>query len=695
MKTTTRLSIIKRDKKNIVHASLRELERLLERMKRDTKSEDIRRFREIIAMGACAESYEHERPLSWVYPSAELKKTESGELTVSAVNDIALLEVGDVLSAAEREAVKRAAAVLPSTIAAMTNAEETGVVVLVRVARSDGAPITDDDAFWKKAGEVAQSAYSGLLPHPVSRMSDSVRTGFRLTLDPRPYINLKATALRIDAGRQVAAPNASAPTIGLQQADHQLYEVYELKYRRASTVAFRATRNVEESERQNAYITQLARQLCMMGVPQEETMLHISHHHGFSSDWNERLVRTIVETVYKENQLTGKNVAGDGVAEKTRYLIDYLTTRYAFRFNTVMGYTEYRPNHTAYTPWQPVDDRVLKAMTTESRLAGHDVWDKDVARYVQSDLIWEYDPVEAFLAPLYDKWDGNDHIGRLARTVPCDVPQWPQWFRKWFLYMVAQWMGRTRRYGNSVMPLLISRQGYNKSTFCRRLLPDELQWGYNDNLTIEDKKQTLQAMNNFLLINLDEFNQISPKIQEGFLKNVVQLARVKVKRPYGKHVEDFPRLASFIATSNMSDVLSDPSGNRRFIAIELTGPIDVSYHINYEQLYAQALHAIVNEREQYWFDDAEVRQLMDHNRQYEMKLPAEDYFLELFEPADSEKDGQWMTATAIFDELRRHAGSSLKVASIRALGRILSNQSNMRRRRLNIGIQYLVRRKTD
>ena len=51
-------------------------------------------------------------------------------------------------------------------------------------------------------------------------------------------------------------------------------------------------------------------------------------------------------------------------------------------------------------------------------------------------------------------------------------------------------------------------------------------------------------------------------------------------------------MASFIATSNMEDILSDPSGNRRFLGVELTGPINVSQRPNYEQLYAQALSAL-------------------------------------------------------------------------------------------------------
>ena len=58
-------------------------------------------------------------------------------------------------------------------------------------------------------------------------------------------------------------------------------------------------------------------------------------------------------------------------------------------------------------------------------------------------------------------------------------------------------------------------------------------------------------MAQFMVINLDEFNQISPQVQQGFLKNLIQLPTLKYKPPYGSHVMEFPRLASFIATSNI------------------------------------------------------------------------------------------------------------------------------------------------
>lgn len=382
----------------------------------------------------------------------------------------------------------------------------------------------------------------------------------------------------------------------------------------------------------------------------------------------------------------------DANGEETMRIIKLLNSRYLFRFNTVLSYTEFRSKRSESQTWKPVDDRTINSMTIEARLSGLDAWDKDIRRYVQSNMVKTFNPILDFLARAEKTWDGKtDHIGRLARTVPCAVPQWETWFRKWLLYMVAQWLGKTREYGNSVAPLLISAQGNNKSTFCRRLLPDCLQWGYNDNLLISEKKATLLYMSQFLLINLDEFNQIPAKIQEGFLKNVIQLARVKIKRPYGRHVEDFPRLASFIATTNEHSVLADPSGNRRFIGIELTGSINVSQPIDYLGLYGQAV-ALINSGERYWFNDVEVQEIMAHNRQFQILSPAEQWFNECFDVATDESDGQWLTCAAIYNRLKRYAGSSFK-GNLNHFGRVLNNMAGLSQRRSNTGKRYLVRSK--
>ena len=375
-------------------------------------------------------------------------------------------------------------------------------------------------------------------------------------------------------------------------------------------------------------------------------------------------------------------------------MIGFLCKKYDFRYNSVMKFTEYRPKDKDYWGFQPVDARVQKRMTLEVQLANIRVSIKDVRNYLESDLLSTYNPVENFLFKCMGKWDGKDHIRALARTVPTDNPHWEDWFYTWFLAMVDQWRSYShRKYGNSVAPLLISKQGYNKSTFCRSLVPPEFQWGYNDNLVLSEKRQVLQAMCQALLLNLDEFNQISPQVQQGFLKNIIQLPSVKMKPPYGSHVQEFPRMASFIATSNMEDILSDPSGNRRFLGVELTGPIDVSQLPNYEQLYAQALAAL-QAGEKTYFDAEQTKLIMASNRKFEVISPVDQYFNLYFDLTDDAKLGEYLTAAEIFQELKSHIGSSVKLSNLISFGRKLSQMPSIHRKRFNDGMRYLVARKS-
>ena len=358
------------------------------------------------------------------------------------------------------------------------------------------------------------------------------------------------------------------------------------------------------------------------------------------------------------------------------------------RFNTALGCTEARKAG-SNEPFVAVDERMRNTIAIKARLDGIDAWDKDIRRYMESDFVKAFNPVDIFLEGLRGRWNGKNHIEMLADCVPNDNTRWAEWFHTWFLAMVAQWLGLNISHGNSVAPLLISRQGYRKSTFCKRLLPEALQWGYNDNLIISEKQNTLRAMTQSLLINIDEFNTLSAKTQDGFLKNVMQLANIKIRQPYCQQQVTLPRIASFIATANVSDVFSDPSGCRRFIAVTLTGPIRLPEHIDYEQLYAQAVAELDNGR-RYWFDEADTQDIMENNVQYQQRTPAEALFLDSFSiPKDLTK-GAYMTAASIFSLLRQRYGSQLNLTSLSHFGRVLANIPNLHSKHSSHGTEYLV-----
>ena len=691
-----KLSIVRTDKKNISHLTVKPIEWFLERIKTDTKAEDIGKFRHYIARFGDTGQYEDNVPMAMIHPLVEMTKMENGNLEITTFNSLTWLHVSGLMKPDEIKAVKEASKILPTTFAAFTGADGKSVEILVSVSQKDVStkPQTEAemDTFCKAAYEVALRAYSGVLPKPIERQTVTARSSFRMTLDERPYYNPHATPMMVQLFREeLAASDNTEPE--QREMDFRLYEDYELVYQQAAHEAFEETADVVESQRYDAYMTDLAHKLCVKDMPEEEAFVHIRNHHVYKKIYDGPRIRAIVSAVYAEERPKHRK-EGEMVSVETRRLIEFLNTRYVFRYNEVMGYTEYRPNTTWLQDWAPCDENVINGMTIEARLNNLDARDKDIRRFVHSNMIRKVDPINEYMSNCYDKWDGKtDHIAMLARCVPCNIPQWETWFKKWFLYMVAQWVMPQREYGNSVVPLLISPQGDGKTTFCRMILPPQLRWGFLENLDVSEKRATLQAMHNFLLINLDEFNSISPKLQEGFLKNVIQLPNVKIKRPYGKHVEEFKRYASFIATTNETNVLSDPSGSRRFICVNLTAPIKTDYKPNYEGLYGQAYRMVIKKDMDWWFSAEEVKEIMDHNRQYQLTPPAIQYFNEYYQPAVDETDGKWLSPTAIYDQLRQIAGSGLKANGVSAFGRFLWNMPELQHRRVGSSKQYLVKKK--
>lgn len=694
-----KITIIRTDKKNKRYLSTKTLEALETYLKQSPHTEWVELLRQHIPlMNSFGMEFGQMYRLPRLYPAAEFSMAEDGTLALRKVNGLVLLSIGGLRDKEEVNNAKTAAQTLPMTVMAFEGSSGHSVKILVKATKPDGSlPTGEKEAedFYAKAYQSALPLYNALLPCPVSQQEATLHSSFRMTSDPSPYYNSRATALLIGEKPSIQKPQMPRPKTSKspeaqRETDLKRYDDYEFLYRQALTDTLKELGSKESGKPENKEMitAEVARRLALMEVPQEEAVIHMRNH-----SWN-RIetdhLRAIVAASYAETDGQKPAVnAKMAVRQATQEMISFLEGRYVFRHNTLMGYTEYRPNNTWVSQYQPVDERTMNRFALEARLEGLDVWDKDVTRYVKSDFVPSYNPIEEYLRQCRGKWDGRDRISEVAAQIPCSQEHWAEWFRTWFLGMVNQWSDSTmRRYGNSIVPLLISRQGYNKSTFCRSLLPPELQWGYTDNLQLSEKKSVLQAMSQMLLVNLDEFNSIPARIQDGFLKNVVQLATLKMKRPYGKHVEEFARRASFIATANMSDVLTDASGSRRFIGIELTGPIRLR-PINYEQLYAQALQ-MIDKGEPYWFDAAQTALIMESNRQFLFQNPAEEYFSEYFLPTTNEQRGQWLSATAIFDHIKQKAGSGIRLSTLNHFGRTLSNMDGLLRRRSKRGTEYLV-----
>ena len=630
-----KVTIVHTNNKKQLLVSTKTIEKLMERFARDDSKLTITHFRESVPyLSNNYEGYKDMPKWMHIYPAAEFAKDENNNLKMKAFNGILLLKFGNITDVDGVEGIKRSVAILPSTLAAITGADGKTVIVLIKFqGENDSLPTSEADA-----EHLYRIAYQQIFPVYQAIVKASI-----LVDGPKPSIEAGSTL-----SQEPSIHNSFMMTLDAEP------------YFNNKAVAMKIDSHVRSQ--------------------------NLTPNTGNNQ-------QMIVDSGTAEAKNDNKKEDKNSVRSNIVSMMQLLESRYDFRYNTVMKYVEYLPKDKGWYGYRPVEPRVQKRMTLEVQLADIRVSIKDVRNFLESDYIKNYNPIEEYLFQCYDKWDGKDHIRALARTVPTANPHWADWFYTWFLGMVDQWRGYShRQYGNSVAPLLISKQAYNKSTFCRRLLPPELQWGYSDNLILSEKRQVYQAMAQFMVINLDEFNQISPQVQQGFLKNLIQLPTLKYKPPYGSHVMEFPRLASFIATSNMKDILSDPSGNRRFIGVELTGPIDVSVRPNYQQLFAQALSALRNGEKSY-FDAQQVKLIMKSNSQFEIIQPIDQYFLLYFELVEDEKEGEYLTAAEIFDYLKKQIGSSLKVNSLMGFGRKLANMSELKHKRFADGMKYLGKKK--
>lgn len=701
--------ITKRDNK--VRLSHMEEAKFTERIQRDARRGLTDRFRHELTWKNSPSACFHYEQIPRVCPACMLRVQENGVLVMAGYNGLVLLDVKPVIGEEYLEEVKARAMTLPTTLAAFVGCSGQSVKVLVRVVRPDGSLPQEDNAvvpFYERAYATVAPLYRTLLrPYSIRNYEDGPKHSFLMPLDMHPRVNPSAQPIVVDE----ACPLTPVPEVsgGLaaqgvkftKESDYEVFSIYESAYQRAKTEAFGKLRLSERDLCSSECLTRIAELMRDMDIPQEETFTHIWRHVRFRVDslrTGMDDLRSIVDGVYEDRPTTDQTEEKRSKADERQKVlmnrvIEKLEQRYVFRHNVIMGYTEYRRNTTEYSPWQPVTERVMNDLIMELQIAGVATWGYEVKRYVESNLARDYDIVEEYLIKVRGHWDGQDHIRRLARTVPTQTREWPDWFHRFFLGMVAQWQHRNPRFGNAIVPLLISRQGYHKSDFCRQLLPPELRsWGYTDNLTLSEERTTLLTMTQMLLICLDEFNQISPKKQEGFLKNIITMPTVKVKRPYARHVEDIPRMASFIATTNQTDTLADPSGSRRFIGILIDGDIDTRQTPNYEQLFAQALYEL-DHGEQYWFDTAETEDILRHNRRFQLQSEAMTLFFEYFDVVQFEDEGEWLSSPAILADIRQRGRGLLKTISINKFARELRALPGIRIKQTRSSDVYLVRRR--
>ena len=346
----------------------------------------------------------------------------------------------------------------------------------------------------------------------------------------------------------------------------------------------------------------------------------------------------------------------------TRKLQRFLNERFDFRHNQLTGVTEYRPKDGS-TSFRPIDEREMNGMIVDARLKGIVCWNSMIPTLVLSNKVESYNPFHLYMEEL-PEWDGIDRVTPLLQRVSDDA-LWLKGSRCWMRAMTAQWMGIPREHANALVPVLVSsEQGLGKSTFCRSLLPDSLRAYYLDNLSLSPGASPEKKLVKVGLINLDEFDKISEKRQPD-LKNLLQMMSVPVYRGKRLGYVTEPRLASFIATTNSRQILSDPTGSRRFLCVEVTHMISEEV-IEHKQLYAQLKQEVLDGERDY-LNKEEEKEVQRRNKAYYRQSLLEDVFHAYYRHPKVDEEGQWFTAADMFRTLNKKNPAALRGISAKQL----------------------------
>ena len=347
----------------------------------------------------------------------------------------------------------------------------------------------------------------------------------------------------------------------------------------------------------------------------------------------------------------------------TEKLRNFLLARFDFRHNRLTGVTEYRPKGKTGTNFRAIDERNMNGMIVDARLEGIACWNSMVPTLVLSDKVEDYHPFHLYMNEL-PEWDGQDRVTPLLERVS-DDELWLKGGRYWLRALTAQWMGLERTHANTLVPVLVSsEQGLGKSTFCRSLLPDSLRAYYLDNLNLAPGASPEKKLVKTGLINLDEFDKISEKRQPD-LKNLLQMMSVPIYRGKRLGYVTEPRLASFIATTNSRQILSDPTGSRRFLCVEVADMIS-NESIEHKQLYAQLKQEVLSGERDY-LNKEEEKEVQRRNKAYYRQSPLEDVFHACFRRPMPEEEGDWLTAAEIFRLMNKRNASALRGISAKQL----------------------------
>lgn len=446
--------------------------------------------------------------------------------------------------------------------------------------------------------------------------------------------------------------------------------------------------------------------------PREQLLPIVKSCYSLTMEFNTVPLPRFVRKKEKENDSSHKKAT---VEEMEEFINGYMK----FRMNMLTHQIETQLIADAYTDrpeasachWQRLTDHIENSLWCAMQHHGMAVNLNELHTLLGSDFVKEYHPLKEYLDGL-PPWDGEtDYIGRLAAMVHVkesphsplqqdksrernDLSETPVRFadilKRWMVSMIAAALNET--VVNQVILTLIGRQGSYKTSFMQHILPPVLSEYYTTKSNSSRMtKDDLFTMTENLVINLEEIDTMPPS-ELNQLKAMVTQRYVDERRAYGRNKVHLPHVASFVATGNNLQFLTDDTGNRRWLPFEVED-IDSPWEadIPYEGIYSQtyALYQDVNFR--YRFTDKEIQQLRGHVQQFEVPRPEYELILTYYRKPVGLERGVYTTSSQI---IGRFGNTSLRL-SLQKVGRAMRELGFRQVKASNANYWVVVERTTE
>jgi predicted P-loop ATPase len=356
------------------------------------------------------------------------------------------------------------------------------------------------------------------------------------------------------------------------------------------------------------------------------------------------------------------------------------------RINIITNTIEKRPKGTKEA-FLPVNDNDLKY---ELYKAGFSRFDGELKAILGSSIIPKYDPFKEYFESL-KKWTPSqpDYIQQLSTFVKTDDQRWFElMFKKMLVRVVFQALGSNQF--NKHCFTFVGKQHDGKTSFFDYLVPDALRPYYKKGYDFHGGRQSKFSLVQNFLVNLDELAQFDKKDLNNEFKATLSESTVKYAPLFSSTEVLFARRASFVASTNHFDFLTDETGSVRWIIFNVlninhdNGGKNGYCQIDINKVWAQA-YALLKDGFKSELTHDEINQTELLNRRFIRVTSEMELIAKHFRSAESTSLAAYFhTATTLEKNLRERG---YKVTHIQ-VGRALKMLGFQQSQKYNSQLRY-------